>query len=276
MAGESAREQARRQREKAARLIDSADRWERGANGEVAVASVLAELEASGWTVLHDLAWPGRKYANIDHVAIGNGRVFVIDAKNWTGDVATTGGVLRQNGRSRAKEVAAAAEAASAVAGLIPGLSTESVRPVLCLVRDDWFSERFGEVLVCSSHNMVAQLRGQPIATEPLSSRHLDELTEALRAHATAERQARPRGKSRPPKARGGKPGMKAGWVRMAAAVAAIAVLLAQPVWFTSLVHRASEEFVSVFAPATSDPTPDEEAPSNERKPANKGKVNRK
>lgn len=276
MAGESAREQARRQREKAARLIDSADRWERGANGEVAVASALAGLEGSGWTILHDLAWPGRKYANIDHIAIGGGRVFVIDAKNWTGDVATTGGVLRQNGRSRAKEVAAADDAARAVAGLIPGLSAESVRPVLCLVRDGWFSERFGEVLVCSSHNLVAQLRGQPASSEPLSPGHIAELTEALRTHGSSGRQARPRGKSPATKGRASKPGMKAGLVRMAAAVAAIAVLLAQPVWFKSLVHRASEEFVSVFAPATSDPTPDEEAPSNERKPANKGKVNRK
>ncbi|MEO5664196.1 MAG: nuclease-related domain-containing protein [Nocardioides sp.] len=276
MAGESAREQARRQREKADRLIESADRWDRGANGEVAVASALAELEGSGWTVLHDLAWPGRKYANIDHVAIGGGRVFVIDAKNWTGDVATSGGVLRQNGRSRAKEVASAAEAASAVAGLIPELSVESVRPVLCLVREDWFSERFGEVLVCSSHNLVAQLRGQPVSTEPWSPGLLDELTEALQAHATAERQARPRGKSPAAKGRGNKPSMKAGWVKMAAAVAAIGVVLAQPVWFTSLVQRASEEFVSVFAPATSDPTPDEVAPSKKRKPANKGRVNQR
>lgn len=276
MAGESAREQARRQREKAARLIDSADRWERGANGEVAVASALTELEASGWTVLHDLAWPRRRYANIDHVAIGNGCVFVIDAKNWTGDVATTGGVLRQNGRSRAKEVAAAAGAARAVACLIPGLSAESVRPILCLVRDDWFSERFGEVLVCSSHNLVTQLRGQPPASEPLSPGLIAELSSALRSHGSAERQARPRGKSLAAKGRGSKPGMKTGLVKVAAVVAATAVLLSQPAWFTSLVQRASEEFVAVFAPETSDPTPNEGAPSSEPKPANKGKVNGK
>lgn len=172
--------------------------------------------------------------------------------------------------------MAAAAEAASAVAGLIPGLSAESVLPVLCLVRDDWFSERFGEVLVCSSHNLVAQLRGQPIPTEPASPGHLDELTEALQVHATAERQARPQGKSPTTKGRRHKPSMKAGWVKMVAAVAAIGVVLAQPVWFTSLVQRASEEFVSVFAPANSDPTPDEVAPFKKRKPANRGKLNQK
>lgn len=274
MAGESARDQARRQREKAARLIESADRWERGANGEVAVAAALAELEASGWTVLHDLAWPGRKYANIDHVAIGNGRVFVIDAKNWTGDVGTTGGVLRQNGHSRAKEVAAVSEAASSVSGLIPGFPAGSVRPVLCLVRDDWFSERFGDVVVCSSHNLVAQLRGQPAASEPLSQGQIADLSEALRAHGTAERQARPRGRRPASKARASR-SRKGGLAKLAAGVAVIALILSQPAWLTSLWQRASEEFVSVFAPATSDPKPDETVPGKEPRRPKPGKAKR-
>lgn len=275
MAGESAREQARRQRDKAARLIESADRWERGANGEVAVASALSELEASGWTVLHDLAWPGRKYANIDHVAIGNGCLFVIDAKNWTGDVGTTGGVLRQNGRSRAKEVAAAAQAASAVSGLIPGLPSESVRPVLCLVRDDWFSERVGEVLVCSSHNLVTQLRGQPAASEPLAPEHIADLITALRAHGSAEHHARPPARSSAGRTRPSKKRTKGGLAKLATAVAVIAVVLTQPAWFTSLVQRASVEFVSVFVPATSDPAPDETVPAKESSRPKPGKAKR-
>jgi len=256
MAGESAREQSRRQREKAARLIESADRWERGASGEVAVAAAMAELETSGWTLLHDLAWPGRKYANIDHIAIGNGHVFVIDANNWSGDVATGGGVLRQNGRSRAKAVAAVAEAALAVASVVPGLPVEAVRSVLCLVRDDWFSARFGEVLVCSSHNLVAQLRGQPVRSEHLSPLHIAQLTEALRAQGTVAHETRrhgtPRASTRRPW-RGSRAGIA---VRMAAALTTLAVLLSQPVWFTSALHRVSEEFVSLIAPSTSDPAP--------------------
>lgn len=278
MAGESAREQARRQREKAVRLIASADRWERGANGEVAVAAAMAELEASGWTLLHDLAWPGRKYANIDHIAIGNGYVFVIDAKNWTGDVATAGGVLRQNGRSRAKEVAAVAEAALAVASVIPELPVEAVRPVLCLVRDDWFSARFGEVLVCSSHNLVAQLRGQPVADESLSPQHVAQLTGALQTHGANANRARPQARSRVTKGRNPKNSRAAVATKMATALATIAVVLSQPVWFTSALHRVSEEFVSLIAPSTSELAPAEPAkrpPIKAPRPRNKSKVAR-
>lgn len=264
MAGESARDQARRQREKAARLIESAERWDRGASGEVTVAAALAELESSGWVLLHDLAWPGRQRANIDHVAIGNGRVYVIDAKNWSGNVEAANGILRQNGRSRAKEIAAAAEAARAVAAAVPGLADDAVRPVLCLVREDWFSERFGEVLVCSSQNLVAQLRGQAAATNPLTPEQIARLIEALKAHGHVRREARLQGTSRtikrPRKTGSKKPGM----VKFATAVVTLAVVLSQPAWFTSALKRASEGFVSIFAPATVDPAPVDSPPSKQ------------
>jgi hypothetical protein len=44
----------------------------------------LAALERHGWAVLHDLAVPGST-ANIDHLAIGPGGVFVIDSKQYRG-----------------------------------------------------------------------------------------------------------------------------------------------------------------------------------------------
>ena len=118
MAGESAREVARRAREKAERLNKRADMFEQGAEGEAATAEVLATLPP-GWTSLHDVRWPGRRLANVDHVLIGPGGVFVIDSKNWTGRITVEGGHLRQNGYSREKAVAGAADAALAVAELI-------------------------------------------------------------------------------------------------------------------------------------------------------------
>jgi hypothetical protein len=42
----------------------------------------LAPLERHGWAVLHDLAVPDSA-ANIDHLAIGPGGVFVIDSKHY-------------------------------------------------------------------------------------------------------------------------------------------------------------------------------------------------
>jgi hypothetical protein len=58
--------------------------WRRGAAGERRTARLLSHLERHGWTVLHDLAVPGSR-ANIDHLVIGPGGVFVIDSKQYRG-----------------------------------------------------------------------------------------------------------------------------------------------------------------------------------------------
>jgi hypothetical protein len=58
--------------------------WRRGASGERRAARLLAPLERQGWVVLHDLAVPGSA-ANIDHLVIGPGGVFVIDSKQYRG-----------------------------------------------------------------------------------------------------------------------------------------------------------------------------------------------
>jgi hypothetical protein len=58
--------------------------WRRGAAGERRTARLLEQLERHGWAVLHDLAVPGSR-ANLDHLAIGPGGVFVIDSKQYRG-----------------------------------------------------------------------------------------------------------------------------------------------------------------------------------------------
>jgi hypothetical protein len=58
--------------------------WRRGAVGERRTARVLAPLERQGWAVLHDLALPGSR-ANIDHLMVGPGGMFVIDSKQYRG-----------------------------------------------------------------------------------------------------------------------------------------------------------------------------------------------
>jgi nuclease-like protein len=58
--------------------------WRRGASGERRTARLLAPLERQGWAVLHDLAVPASR-ANLDHLAIGPGGVFVIDSKQYRG-----------------------------------------------------------------------------------------------------------------------------------------------------------------------------------------------
>jgi Nuclease-related domain len=58
--------------------------WRRGAAGERRTARLLGPLERHGWAVLHDLAVAGSR-ANLDHLVIGPGGVFVIDSKQYRG-----------------------------------------------------------------------------------------------------------------------------------------------------------------------------------------------
>lgn len=83
-----AAEQSRLAAERVAKLrrqLDQAERaekaWAAGAEGEARVAQVLDELSAHGWHALHDVRWPGRPKANLDHVLVGPGGIIVMDAK---------------------------------------------------------------------------------------------------------------------------------------------------------------------------------------------------
>ena len=58
--------------------------WRQGAAGERRTARLLDHLERHGWAILHDLAVPSSQ-ANLDHLAIGPGGVFVIDSKQYSG-----------------------------------------------------------------------------------------------------------------------------------------------------------------------------------------------
>jgi Nuclease-related domain len=58
--------------------------WRRGAAGERRTARLLDPLQQQGWAVLHDLAIPDSR-ANLDHLVIGPGGVFVVDSKQYRG-----------------------------------------------------------------------------------------------------------------------------------------------------------------------------------------------
>src|SRR4051794_41984408 len=84
MAGESAGDVAARSRAKAERLMRHAEMFERGAVGEARTAAMLKHLPRE-WTTLHDVRWPGRRFANIDHIVIGPAGIFVVGSRNWSG-----------------------------------------------------------------------------------------------------------------------------------------------------------------------------------------------
>ncbi|MFJ3699558.1 nuclease-related domain-containing protein [Streptomyces sp. NPDC090052] len=67
-----------------ARADAQAARWAHGAAGEERTARLLAQLEARGWHVRHDLRLAGRRF-NVDTALVspcGTGLV-VLDTKNW-------------------------------------------------------------------------------------------------------------------------------------------------------------------------------------------------
>lgn len=169
-AGESARVEARQSREKAAYWTDRAEKFERGADGEVTTAVVLMELEPE-WQSLHDRVWPNRLKANIDHIAVGPGGIFVIDSKNWTGDVRVGADGLRVNGRAQDKVIENAEVAAKAVAEIV-WPHRRHVRGAVCFVGERVLSGSVRDVAVCSSTNLPEMLRSRKQVLTP------DEVTE--------------------------------------------------------------------------------------------------
>jgi hypothetical protein len=69
------------------RLSEAARSWQHGAAGERRTARLLRRLARDGFVVFHDLAAPGSTRANLDHLVIGPSGVFVIDSKQWTGEL---------------------------------------------------------------------------------------------------------------------------------------------------------------------------------------------
>lgn len=169
-AGASAGLQAARKRQQAAvlrsraaeltaradRLELDADRWSRGEQGERVVGEQLERLRALGWEVLHDVRWPERRRANIDHVAVGPGGVLVVDAKNWSGRLAVRSGRLRQNGLSRQREIQRVADAGVAVGMQLQLPWALHVIPVLCTAGPAGTGvTRIGQVTVLGAGDLV-------------------------------------------------------------------------------------------------------------------------
>lgn len=117
--------------------------WATGAVGEEQLGARLDSLDAEIIAVLHDRRIPGTK-ANIDHVAITAGGVWVIDAKRYKGrpELKVEGGLLRPRvekvlvGRRDCTKlvdgVLTQVDLVREVVGDVP------VTGVLCFVQADW------------------------------------------------------------------------------------------------------------------------------------------
>lgn len=108
--------------------------------------------------VLHDRKIPGSK-ANIDHIAIGPGGVFVIETKNYDGKVTVRGDDLLVSGRKRTGIIEQAwREAVAVQAALAPELARLAldVIPILCIHGAElpWSRTTVQGVRVCGAREL--------------------------------------------------------------------------------------------------------------------------
>lgn len=180
---EAAVEEARGKLQQAEQQLHA---WRQGAEGERRTAAELAALESRGWVVLHDLHWPGRPFANIDHIVVGPTGVYVIDSKNWSGQVTVTNGVLRQNGFRRDGECEAVASATGAVAALLEPQHRALTTAVLCLVAHPTPAHQPRACRVVGLEQMVATLTEGPaqiaLADVPRMGHYLKGLLDGSRS----------------------------------------------------------------------------------------------
>jgi hypothetical protein len=157
--------------------------WRRGADGEVATARYLADLESDGYFVFHDLRIPGSR-ANIDHVVIGPSGIFVVDSKNLRGSVENRRGQLWIGGRRRANLLESATWQAHVVQRTLDrGSDQPAVRSLLAIHRAEFplFHRRldFKGVVVVPAKDLVPLITGLPAVIPPEAVSRLGAVSEA-------------------------------------------------------------------------------------------------
>lgn len=152
----------------------AAGAWAAGAEGERRVAEELSNLREA-WTVLHDrLLRPGQSEANLDHVVIGPGGLFLVDAKNRAGRVSEwEGGLFQHVTRDGVRQSVNLAAELKKVHGMAAYMAVESdrpVTPVLCLAGSQ--EAEFGEpqmvqgVWVVPMSKVVNWLNSRPVVLD--------------------------------------------------------------------------------------------------------------
>lgn len=169
---------------KAEELASSGDAaaaaWAAGAEGERRVAAELGNLREA-WTVLHDrLLRPGQSEANLDHVVIGPGGMFLVDAKNRAGRVVEYDGGLFQHvtrdGQNHSVSLAGELKKVHGMAAYMAVESGKPVAPVLCLAGPQ--TAAFGEprmlrgVWVVPVSRLVDWLNSHPVVLDRESAGH--------------------------------------------------------------------------------------------------------
>lgn len=141
--------------------------WRVGADGEELVAQVLGKL-GEQWRVLHSVP-VGRRGADIDHVVIGPGGVFTVNAKNHSGRTVWVGGDTIMIGQSRVPYVRNArfeADRAQRLLAQATGVDFP-VTGIIALICDRLTIKAAPhDVLVTQARNLGGELRrSEPLMT---------------------------------------------------------------------------------------------------------------
>jgi hypothetical protein len=142
--------------------------WRRGSAGERRTARVLGPLERHGWAVLHDLGVPGSR-ANIDHLVIGPGGVFVIDSKQYRGRLKLDGSGRLWHGRyPLAPTLCAVSFEADQAAQVLPDPGV-AVVPIVAVhgAKVPWGKVVMNGVPVVSARRVPSMLRELPAVLGP-------------------------------------------------------------------------------------------------------------
>jgi hypothetical protein len=143
--------------------------WRRGAAGERRTARLLGPLERHGWAVLHDLAVPGSR-ANIDHLVIGPGGVFVIDSKQYRDRLQLDGSGRLWHGRyPLTPTLRAASWEADQAAQVLPDPGVVVVVPIVAVhgVQVPWGKVVVEGVPVVPARRLPSMLRQLPAVLGP-------------------------------------------------------------------------------------------------------------
>jgi len=180
-AGEAARQRAlaAAHREEARRAEALARRHAAGDDGETVVRGLLAPLEGQGWRVLHRRRWPGTRRADIDHLVVGPGGVFVLDSKNWRGDIRLSGGRLWQGDDDVSDRLQGLTDQLTAVEGALVdhGLAPLEIVGALVFVGQPIPVTSAGRGHVLGDRHLLAWLRARGHRLQPAA---VQELAEAL------------------------------------------------------------------------------------------------
>lgn len=141
----------------------SAARWAAGANGERVTALWLRPLTYTGWVILHDRSIPGLR-ANIDHIVIGPGGLFVVDSKMWRKTA-----LRLDRGRLIREEIEVDFSTSMMETEMVSVALAIRARPVICVhgCRVPWrgyavTTQRGGRVHVLNPRPLLAQLAQAP------------------------------------------------------------------------------------------------------------------